>query len=223
MTIAVCTHGSVGISIIRKLFELRLMPENILVITHGSDTIKNRPLVDFLNYFNIEWFDNKNDMETVAAILVNYNVNMLLSVSYKYVFREPVLSLPNLCMVNLHPGLFPDYKGCFSIPWAIINGETHVGYTYHLIDSGIDTGDVILTGSIPIQSTSTAFSLHFAVMSKAIDQLGDIILGNWIPKRQIGKGRYYKNVLPEEDPLWNERTKERFRRAMYFPPFNTEL
>lgn len=220
MRIALCTHGSVGITVIRKLFELGFAPTDILVLTHDVNTLKNRTLIEFLNYFRIEWFSNEGDMVQLSILLSDFDAEMVLSVSYKYIFKDPVLNDYNTRLINLHPGVLPDYRGCFSIPWALINGETFVGYTYHLIDGDIDTGDLIQWGVVPIQSTSTAFDLHFKVMALAIDRIGGIVSGNWTPWRQAGKGTYYKNVFPTIDPSWDEKKKERFSRASYFPPFN---
>ena len=147
----------------------------------------------------------------------------MISISYKYIFKDPIFSLKNTLLINLHPGILPDYRGWLSVPWAIFNDERYAGYSYHLIDSGVDSGSIILNEKFPILKTSTAFDLHFYLMNRAIDQLGKIISGDWVAVPQVGKGKYYKNLLPNNgyiDTSWDSPKIERFIRAMFFPPYN---
>lgn len=219
MNIVICTQGSVGVSVIRKLFELRYRPSDITVITYDTASSYNQPLIEFLNCFMIERFVVENDMDYLSMILLGKRPSFLLSISYKYIFKEPALNLSDIKFVNLHPGILPNYKGFLSIPWAILNGETEVGYTYHLIDSGIDSGNLILSERFPILPDSTAFDLHFRVMNSAINKLEYIVSGLWGSIPQIGEGKYYKNIFPTFDPTWDSDKIERFKRAKYFPPY----
>ena len=50
----------------------------------------------------------------------------------------------NYNLVNLHLGVSPEYKGSATLFWTIYNEDYHLlGTTCHLIDSKIDTGDII--------------------------------------------------------------------------------
>ena len=62
---------------------------------------------------------------------------------YRYLLPPSLLSTAPLGAVNLHPSLLPRYRGRAPINWAILNGETTLGLTAHLIDEGVDTGDII--------------------------------------------------------------------------------
>ena len=55
----------------------------------------------------------------------------------------------------MHAGKLPEYRGRNIINWAIINGETEIGVTVHLVDHGIDTGDILLQRILPIAWTDT--------------------------------------------------------------------
>lgn len=222
INIAICTQGSIGITVIRKLFELNFKPNEITVITYDKQSLSNKPLIAFLDYFDIKWFVVENDMQKLLEIITEKNIRLLLSISYKYIFKEPLFSLKNTILINLHPGILPYYRGWLSVPWAIYNNESHVGYTYHLINSGIDSGPIILKEKFPISNTSNAFNLHFNMMNRAIDQLDKIISGDWVPVAQVGIGKYYKNLLPNKgyiDTSWDSDKIERFIRAMFFPPY----
>jgi len=47
--------------------------------------------------------------------------------------------------LNLHPSLLPDHRGPFPLFWIFRNAEQKAtGVTVHVIDEGLDTGDIIL-------------------------------------------------------------------------------
>lgn len=226
MKIAVCTHGAVGVLVLYKLFELGFVPDDIIVFTHDTHLPKNKALINFLQYFNVNWFIVGDDMEKLATILDSNNVSMLINVAYKFIFKQPIFDLKHITLINLHPGILPNYRGWFSIPWAILNEEEYVGYTYHLISPEIDRGDIICIERFPILKSSTSFSLHFPLINDAINKLEYIISRTWGVRPQTGGGKYYKRILPNDgyiDPSWDENKIDRFIRAMYFPPFRGAL
>ncbi len=59
--------------------------------------------------------------------------------------------MPRLGIVNGHPSLLPRYRGPFPIAWAIRNGETEIGMTFHLMDAAFDTGNVLAQKAVPLQ------------------------------------------------------------------------
>lgn len=219
--IALATYGSVGIQTIRKLFALGFTPDNIIVFTHSPLAKENEPLADFMDYLNIDWFVVEEDMNTMKFILNNHNTKLLLNIGYKYIYREPVIGMDDLVLINMHPGILPNYRGWLSVPWAMFNDEEYVGYTYHIITDKIDAGNIILVDSIPIKETSTSFDLHFKIHNKAIDRLDYIIGGEWGTYQQVRMGTYYHRQLPNNgyiDTGWGIEKIERFIRLMYFPP-----
>jgi methionyl-tRNA formyltransferase len=58
------------------------------------------------------------------------------------ILRPNILAVPRIATLNPHPGLLPAYRGLDVIPWAIYNGDP-LGVTVHVVDPGIDTGDIV--------------------------------------------------------------------------------
>lgn len=77
-----------------------------------------------------------------------------------FVPRE-IIELAPLGGINYHPSLLPKYRGGNAIAWAIICGEKETGVTVHYIDEGVDTGDIILQESVPIDPDDTTVTLYF--------------------------------------------------------------
>lgn len=70
------------------------------------------------------------------------------------IISEEVLNCIPAKFINTHAGITPLYRGVHGAYWALVNKDPeHCGVTVHLIDKGIDTGDIIYQKNIlPTQS-----------------------------------------------------------------------
>ncbi len=67
------------------------------------------------------------------------------------ILKESAFKIPRLGSINLHQGLAPYYRGGPSVFWELCNGEREVGLTVHFVASKVDTGDIILQRTVPLQ------------------------------------------------------------------------
>jgi methionyl-tRNA formyltransferase len=81
-------------------------------------------------------------------------------VAFGHILSEKILRLPKRGTINIHASLLPKYRGPAPVQWAIINGESQTGITTMLMDTGVDTGDILLTWKEPILAEDTAATLH---------------------------------------------------------------
>ena len=77
---------------------------------------------------------------------------------------QEVWEIPRLGTFNLHAALLPQYRGAAPINWAIINGERLTGVTTFKIDSGMDTGHIMMRENCRIAPDDTAGTLHDKLM-----------------------------------------------------------
>jgi hypothetical protein len=66
------------------------------------------------------------------------------------ILRPELFALPRLGTFGIHHGRVPDYRGRKTTFWEIYNGEKVAGVTIQRINAGIDTGDVVKAGEVPI-------------------------------------------------------------------------
>ena len=99
----------------------------------------------------------------------------------------------NLCpgrCINIHPSKLPEYRGPVPTAWAIANGEKEYGISIHLMDEGIDTGDILVQEIFPIVRDDTGFSLYTKAMSCGAELLKkhfrDIVGGKNNTAKTIG-------------------------------------
>lgn len=109
---------------------------------------------------------------------------LIVVTAYGRILPGSVLFLPPLGAINIHGSILPKYRGAAPIQWALINGEKGTGVTIMQMDEGLDTGDILLPGSIPIDPQDTASTLaeKLAVLgSKLIIEALDRLKENKLP------------------------------------------
>ena len=129
----------------------------------------------------------------------------------------PVFEIPRFGVLNVHPGLVPDYRGNSTVEWSVLEGAD-VGVTLHFIDAGIDTGPVIAQRTVPVQDGDDFAKLSRRVGDAGIDLLvscleglvgGESIRG--IPQKPSGK-RAYGIIPPHLQRAAYSKLKERASR-----------
>ncbi len=118
---------------------------------------------------------------------------------------------------NFHPGILSGYRGAGAYSWAIINEETKSGVTLHLIDKGIDSGDIIEIREFPIIATDTAFSLwergNILLQKMFRSWFKNLLNENYTTTQQVDSESaiYYRKDLNKAKDL------TRFIRGLHFP------
>jgi methionyl-tRNA formyltransferase len=91
--------------------------------------------------------------------LKSLNADLQIVVAFR-MLPEVVWNMPRLGTVNLHGSLLPEYRGAAPINWAVINGEKETGATTFKLKHEIDTGNILLQESFPIDENETAGEVH---------------------------------------------------------------
>ena len=93
-------------------------------------------------------------------VLQSFRPEVIVVVAYGQILSSSVLTVAPRGCVNVHASLLPQYRGAAPIPRALLNGETRTGVTTMFMDSGMDTGPILLTAATPIEQEDTAGTLH---------------------------------------------------------------
>jgi amino acid adenylation domain-containing protein len=99
----------------------------------------------------------------------------LFGIFNTFVLPEDILSLPGKCAINYHDSLLPRYAGMHVPSWAIINRETQHGVTWHVVDKGIDTGDILKQVPIEIAPGDTGFSLNMKCYHAGVKAFEELV------------------------------------------------
>jgi methionyl-tRNA formyltransferase len=170
--------------------------------------------------------------------------SIIVMISYPHIVPEDYLKVH--IFLNVHNSLLPKYRGLHAFTWAIINGEDKLGYTLHLVGSGIDNGPIINQVEFEIdfsddinsvfkRAQSVLFkwldiqlhNLDLSVINDAVPQDDD--LATYVCKRRItdsqicwGKSAFnIHNLIRAVAPPYTEGAFSRFReKSIFFPESN---
>ncbi|MCB0134484.1 MAG: hypothetical protein KDD75_05185 [Caldilineaceae bacterium] len=99
-----------------------------------DETMPRLPRVLHIDTINDAVVVDKLRSTAVDVILVNGTS----------IIRAPVLATTKAPIINTHVGITPDYRGVHGGYWAMWNNEPEkFGTTLHLVDEGIDTGNIL--------------------------------------------------------------------------------
>ncbi|MGR3620893.1 MupA/Atu3671 family FMN-dependent luciferase-like monooxygenase [Pseudophaeobacter sp.] len=106
---------------------------------------------------------------------ISAGFDWLLSIANLRVIPDATLALATQGAVNFHDGPLPRYAGLNTPNWALIAGEAQHGITWHMMEGGIDEGDILAQRLFDIAEDETGFSLNSKCYAAAMDSFGEVL------------------------------------------------
>jgi folate-dependent phosphoribosylglycinamide formyltransferase PurN len=136
------------------------------------------------------------------------------------ILRRATLDLARLGTLNAHMGLLPVMRGMNVAEWSVLYGVP-TGCTVHLIDDGIDTGDIIAFHAVNPDGAITIDQLRQLVDRAQIALLGDVV--RWtvrdgvLPPRRSQRSDEGRQFFAMHDDVRNELQRVLADRARKSP------
>ncbi len=122
---------------------------------------------------------------------------------YGKIISSRLLRVPRKAPLNIHPSLLPAYRGAAPLERAMMACEKVTGVTIMVMDTGIDTGPILLQESVEIGEAETKgeLALRLAELGtelviRAIEEFDSLK-----PRPQPSRGVSYAPKLAKEE-LW---------------------
>jgi folate-dependent phosphoribosylglycinamide formyltransferase PurN len=138
--------------------------------------------------------------ETTVALLRQFSPEVVV-VNGTRIISKTVLDSVAAKFINIHAGITPLFRGVHGGYWALVeNDSAACGVTVHLVDTGIDTGNILGQGLI--QPTAKDNFLTYPLLQLAV---GLPLLEQAI--RDVCSGRFEtKHGLSGNSRLWSHPT-----------------
>lgn len=116
------------------------------------------------------------------------------------IISKKVLQAVPAPFINIHAGITPRYRGSHGAYWALYNNDAaHCGVTVHLVDPGIDTGNVLAQTTIPLTNRDNFATYPYLQLGEGLMLLKEVI-----KKMESGEKPEVKNEL--DSALWHHPT-----------------
>jgi len=108
---------------------------------------------------------------SVINALEDIGADVACVVAYGQILPQRALDAPRYGCLNLHGSLLPRWRGAAPVQRAIMAGDAQTAAQIIQMAKGLDSGDILLSETLPIQSNDTAASLS--------DRMSRIGAGMW--------------------------------------------
>ncbi len=186
---------------------------------------KKLDLTGFIKEKNEDVLDGftQFDLGAEIDILNKLKPDLCLALDYHKIIPARIIS--SFRIINSHGGILPDNRGYHTLGWGFINGYKELGYTLHLMDEGLDSGDIIYTFRYTVKKKTTFTDVKNAIdldqKKNIVRVIGDYVNGKIKTTRQKTKYPKYFSKRNISDCMidWNNEAVfiERFIRALSIP------
>jgi methionyl-tRNA formyltransferase len=148
--------------------------------------------------------------------------DVMVVAAYGLILPQAVLDTPRFGCINIHASLLPRWRGAAPIQRALLAGDRETGVCIMQMESGLDTGPVLLRGICAIEPGDTSATLHDRLADLGARLVVEALAGLPIPATpQPTEGVTYAVKLGKAEALidWSKSAQDLDRHIRAFNPF----
>jgi methionyl-tRNA formyltransferase len=158
----------------------------------------------------------QSDFKTLDA-------DIAVVVAYGLILPQPILDAPTHGCLNIHASLLPRWRGAAPIHRAIMAGDAETGICIMQMESGLDTGPVLMRRSTPIGDTETTGDLHDRLSQMGGTMIVETLtrLDTLTPESQPDTGITYAEKIDKAEARidWTKPAEDVARHINGLSPF----
>lgn len=131
-----------------------------VIITNKSDS----KIIELAKLYKISYIylPKKKDVSNTSydtqlvTILQSYNIDTIFLIGYMRIVTRIIIDNYKNKIFNIHPSLLPKYKNMMDLDIhqkVIENNDLYTGCTLHIVEEGVDEGDIVLQKKIEVTTT----------------------------------------------------------------------
>ena len=163
--------------------------------------------------------------EPAQQELAALNADIMVVVAYGLILPKVVLDTPRLGCINVHGSILPRWRGAAPIQRALWAGDKTTGVTVMQMDVGLDTGDMLLKTTLPIEDDDTSACLYEKLAEQGpvalLQALEGLANGTLAAEKQDETLANYAEKLSKEEARldWNKSAKQLWQEVRAFNPW----
>ncbi|HJJ30748.1 MAG TPA: formyltransferase family protein [Methanocorpusculum sp.] len=154
---------------------------------------------------NISYSQLPEKAKVTEKLLALTKKTLIISASNNYLFPAEVVNKDNITVINFHNALLPKFPGRNAPSWAMFEGETEAGITWHYVTPGVDDGAIIVQKKTQITPDMKAYELAGILMKIAFEGFCEsfegIVTGTAPVTHQTfppNRKMYFSKMVPNE-------------------------
>ena len=112
------------------------------------------------------YLDKREYDKAIVEKLKEFSVDLICLAGYMRILGEEVIQTFEKKIINMHPSLLPAFSGLNAQKQAINYGVKFSGCTIHFVDSGVDSGPIILQTVVPVHDNDDEKSLSKRILEQ---------------------------------------------------------
>ena len=139
--------------------------------------------------------------EAEQAEFAALGADIAVVVAYGLILPQAILDAPTKGCLNIHASLLPRWRGAAPIHRAIMSGDAATGICIMQMETGLDTGPVLLRKETPIGETETTDHLHDRLSTMGADCIVEALsaLETLTPEVQPEDGVTYASKIDKAE------------------------
>ena len=161
---------------ILKSIKRKKIPINPAVVISNKSNAKGLKIAEKLG-INIEIIESKGfkgsrwqyDKKVIAALTkhgVTPRNGLVCLAGFMRIISPQFVKKYKNRMINIHPALLPAFPGLDSQKQALDHGAKYSGCTVHFVDSGTDTGPIIIQAVVKVMEKDSVESLSKRILKE---------------------------------------------------------
>lgn len=129
--------------------------------------VKEYAMTEDLPVFSTDNINSDESINTIKSV----DPDFIIIVAFGQFLSRPFLNTFKDKVLNVHASILPQYRGASPINQSLLNGDDETGVSIMLVDSGMDSGDVLKICKLKIDENHNYNSL-----SEDLSELGGFCL-----------------------------------------------
>lgn len=182
---------------------LRLLAAHQKITAVVTKPTTKAQMSDVANGAPIYTVSNKKELDSLVESGALGDLTLGVLIDFGIIVSRFAIDSFELGIINSHFSVLPELRGADPISFAILSGQKSTGVSLMMIDEGMDTGKILTTKSLSIDSEETTSTL-----TDKLIRLSDTLLQEFIPRYIAGEIQPRSQSHPDRATYSRKLTKE---------------
>jgi phosphoribosylglycinamide formyltransferase-1 len=141
-----------------------LFPAKVLAV--GSD--KPAPGLEHADLYGVptfvveeKHFANRDSWaEKLGENISHLDPDLIILAGFMKLLPKSFVAKFSPRIINIHPALLPNFPGAHAVKDALASGAKETGATVHIVDEGVDTGEILAQEAVTVFPSDDENTLH---------------------------------------------------------------